>query len=1775
MKMKSRILLYALTAAVFAFCLRSMLVFANPDPCYECIEGVGCVDVGPRDPCKPCAACKELYGTSSSATGSGSSEGAPSLEWRVGRMNVAMVHDPFRLHAAKGPAFGFRLINRGTDTGEAMNGRPWQMGRHNRHNYEWHIDRNGDTYYVQDEFDNGVKFLWNGSDFVEQRMAEPHIPFMPFGSFKLERDGDKIVVYRACPVCQQFPGSNGGAGVCGNSGDSGGGGGCSSGSCAQPQGAPSPARKAWHTKEAMIFERRTTDNDIYHPTEIVARDGHSLTIEYTEDDLIDHVTMADGNTVTFTYNDDNLISHVQDSATGRSAHFTYTSDRSLEEVTDMGGQTFGFEFKGRNRQISAIKRPNSAGGWDTTTINLKPGSYARVQYPDGKNAYLGTLSGIYRIDNRSGLGETRHYWDFDYTWGIAIAESVDPKGRRTSYTYYDEPSPVNIIGKLKTKVDPSGLITSYTYDSRGNIATLSFSNASGLIEKTIRAYTYFPGTDSPSSATVTVEDGSGNVLSKNETTYELDDNGTPADTTDDIYLTVSEKSWSTPTIYSETTYHYNTNTWLLSEVRALVSGTDTYRTIKSYSYDADSRVTAVYDALSNAVHTTYDSFGRLASTYTVMSDGSTNTTSYTYDLLDRMIGVAYPDGTSESWVQAPCGCGMLIHTNRGGTVTSNSFNSTKLVSGVTVTTANGTVLSSVTYQYDSAGHITNTTDLLGNSQSSIYNSAGELVKSVDSLGRVTEYRYDAYGRQYMTIYPDGTTSVSTYDAAGRVVRTDRFESTDSVTPLQTHQYTYDAIGRRVTSTDPVGTVVSNTYDMMGRVVKVSKITSDTYTETEYDLLGNVVKQIGPVYTDATAQDRADATTSNSYDELNRVVTTTDPEGRTTTREYDADFDGSVKYMVNDNGRTNQVNYYDLATGRLLSNTVNGVTMVHEYNAVGSVTKTIYPDGSYTESIYDGPRVVSQISRTGNTNSFAFDAAGRRIAVTNSLGKVTKYAYDAVGNVTNMTDALNNSTKYAYDVMNRVTVTTLPDGRVSVNQYDALGRLASRSGAGSVPVSYEYDAAGKMTKLIDGEGNKTRFFYDCCQLTSKVYPDDTSYSYAYDARGRLLFRTDAKDVTTAYFYNNVGQVTNVDYATDTDIRYAYDNLGRMTSRVDAAGAWSWTYDGESSRVLTEVTPHSRTVSYTYNTNDTYQLASVSLDATHRTDYEWSNGRLTKVIAVAGAATNVFDYEYLAGSDLLEKTTYLNGVCAVDRTYDDVNRLLTISATNTAGTINSFTYWLDKTGRRTKRTDADGSHIDWGYDKYDQLTSAAKTNSANAAMDAAYKYGYRYDKVGNRLHEDRAQLDLDGTFNTLNQLTSRDWGGKLSLVGQVDNANSVVLVDGMTNAPPFYNATNWLGGGTVHAGSNSIPIVVKDGANGTETNQTVYMPATKPQQFTYDANGNLTSDGYRLYTWNNENRLTTIETDPSYADLSRRKSEFVYDGLGRRARRIDYSDWSGAGYATSNETAYVYDGWNLLSELTASNTIASYHVWGLDLSQSIQGAGGIGGLLAAADSSDTVRLFTYDGNGNVKDVLDDTGSSVAAYTYDPFGRLVNSTGPYAEDNKWRFSTKPFEEHWGLYYYGYRSYSPSLGRWCSRDPLGEAVFLRRRMKGLKGVERRALRQASLGPAYFFVANGSVNEIDRLGLISAECLGRWEQCVSDASESWSTCMADCGPSIGNPVGCAALCAYVCWPPATISCGACWAACGVGTTLVWAICAWSCNDWYEAQLDGCQPIVDNCRCED
>lgn len=227
---------------------------------------------------------------------------------------------------------------------------------------------------------------------------------------------------------------------------------------------------------------------------------------------------------------------------------------------------------------------------------------------------------------------------------------------------------------------------------------------------------------------------------------------------------------------------------------------------------------------------------------------------------------------------------------------------------------------------------------------------------------------------------------------------------------------------------------------------------------------------------------------------------------------------------------------------------------------------------------------------------------------------------------------------------------------------------------------------------------------------------------------------------------------------------------------------------------------------------------------------------------------------------------------------------------------------------------------------------------------------------------------------------------------------------------------------------------------------------------------------------ENRLIKSESLASVPDAAKVKVENLYDYMGRRVKKTVSSDYSGGFYTTTNVTTYMWDGFNIIAEMSDAG-YTNWYTYGLDLSGTLQGAGGVGGALAMTRDTGTATntyLYCFDGNGNVVNLVDAGDGIIAAtYEYSPFGSLIRSTGTMADDNPVRWSTKHTDDETGLVMYELRAYSPGLGRFIRRDP----------------VQERGGRNL-----YCFVKNRPIFAVDRLGLLSlCEIVGCCDKCDED----------------------------------------------------------------------------------
>lgn len=393
----------------------------------------------------------------------------------------------------------------------------------------------------------------------------------------------------------------------------------------------------------------------------------------------------------------------------------------------------------------------------------------------------------------------------------------------------------------------------------------------------------------------------------------------------------------------------------------------------------------------------------------------------------------------------------------------------------------------------------------------------------------------------------------------------------------------------------------------------------------------------------------------------------------------------------------------------------------------------------------------------------------------------------------------------------------------------------------------------------------------------------------------------------------------------------------------------------------------------------------------------------------------------------------------KSYDYLNRLTSTQSSMGVSPVSSSFYCYNTANQRTSVTNADSSYWIYQYDSLGQVKSGTKYWS-DGTLVAGQQFQYTFDTIGNRT-QTQSGGDSTGsnlrlanyTNNALNQIIGRDVPGYVDIQGSAIT-NAMVTVNGQIayRKGAYFReeiATN-SGSGSVWVGITNVATL----GNGTSlpysrTNSGNIFVAQTPEQFGYDADGNLTNDGRFAYAWDAENRLTNITSRAATPNASKLKLDMIYDYLGRRVQKI-VSTNNGEVYIAQCTNKCIYDSWDLIVELGPTNNPLRSYVWGMDTS------GGGDELIefSCYGISKTNSFVAYDGNENVVELLNaNDGTIMGQYEYGPFGEVLRSVGQLAVINPLRFATK-YHDETDLLYYGLRYFSASDGRWLSRDPASE---------------------------------------------------------------------------------------------------------------------------------------------
>ena len=770
-----------------------------------------------------------------------------------------------------------------------------------------------------------------------------------------------------------------------------------------------------------------------------------------------------------------------------------------------------------------------------------------------------------------------------------------------------------------------------------------------------------------------------------------------------------------------------------------------------------------------------------------------------------------------------------------------------------------------------------------------------------------------------------------------------------------------------------------------------------------------------------------------HDFLGRRVVSEGPSGTETTA-YDGSTPRAVSTTVaaGDVVRTTE-NVYD-GLGELVGSVRDGVSSVREEkyeqssNEWWKVVRTVVSAGGETNSVSETRERVTGLSDAVRSQVVRISPDG--------VATETTASYDPATDLTVETTTSPVDGTVVRTLRHGLVLSIATPSGTTEYAYDELGRVV-RETCGAAVAETEYSPAGDVAARRTRTGEAS-------------YAEET---YAYDSFGNRVAETNALGCATETAYDADGNAVEVSGAATYPVRFAYDTEGRRTllSTTRDGTIWdvtTWEYDPATGRRLAKQHADGSRYATTYTPDGLESVVT-------RPSLQWKENvydakrQLVGVVSNDGSENAAFEYD-----DFGRMTAASN---AASYTASMLHRNGT--ATNEVVSVGTNSFEIGRTvdmfGRQDGRGVA-GREFQWiSYDGIGRVGSITGQTAvvtyaySEDGMDAGYAVSLAAGaNVVRHVSRDTYRPGLvTSVSNIVNGVAVLGFGYQHDAAGRVLSRNGdtfaynergeiVFSRRGAENAEEDSYAYDQIGNFTSTICGGVTNVYFANELNQYESVDSVAV------SFTSD--GGIVADGLLQFAYDSAGRLSTVSTGGVAI------ATFQYDALGRRVRKTT----QGATHT------YVYDGWNLVLERIerdGGETDTVEYFWGKDMSGSLGGAGGIGGLLYLKHNG-AAFVPLYDANGNVMQYVDATGAVVASYVYDAFGRTLASAGTHAELFRFRFSTKYHDPESGLVYYGYRFYSPNLARWLTRDPLEE--------------------QGGLN-LYAFCANDAIGQVDPYGLI------------------------------------------------------------------------------------------------
>lgn len=849
----------------------------------------------------------------------------------------------------------------------------------------------------------------------------------------------------------------------------------------------------------------------------------------------------------------------------------------------------------------------------------------------------------------------------------------------------------------------------------------------------------------------------------------------------------------------------------------------------TFTYTGDG-LAEVTDARGRQLEFEHDS-GRLVEIR--IKEGAT-LVQYAYDSSGQLIQAIYPDGKTRSYLYAEP-ANMCVDAT--GPCSASDF--PNRITGV----FDENTIRVLTVTYDEFGRVVDSTRPLGDQATNLQYHPTSMQRQMEITGQGrSEYLFESsmYRRPLSRALYDGSTLIGTetweypsnklstrhtnrngvstrriFNAVGlqtELIEAERKGANSNLPERRTTETTWsaDSLPR------PVETVVR---DGAGLAVLAEEVVYNARGQVESRTLIDPATSQGRVtqMTFCEAPDVADPLAACPIEGLVRTVTA--PGGAVTTFRYrDEDHSGcavaphacewrkgDLWQTIGPEGHVVEVLAYDAAGRAVSMHDPNGVRTDLTFNSRGHLVEIVQRGSSASQDAVtsltwtDDGLLASVEDPDGVVLTREYDAAGRLVALEDSLGNLQELTLDAGGNViqedvrdaaavvvrtlsrvfdgisrvASEADAFTNATDLTWDAAGNLLTATDAAGTLTQNTYDNLDRLVGMVqdvGGIAAAVAIEYDTLDRVTKVTDPKGLDTGYAYnafgDLLELDS---PDTGVTAFIYDAAGNLASREDARGVLASYTHDDLGRVTAVDYpGTAEDVAYTWDvapgtcgsgetfGAGRLGTMVDGSGSTAYCYDRRGNLVRKVQTTGGIALQVRYGYTLADRLAWIEYPDGTRVDYgRNANGDVASVaVTRPGQSQQVLvsgvDWHPFGPPAAIE---WAGGRLQL-RDLDAAGQPILISDGEVDGLSAGFGF--SAVGNLTSITDLAAmvpTEVSLGYDPLGRLTGFLDGQTALPIES------YGYDATGNRaLFEDGNGSQIYSYPSHSHRLTSVDGAGR---------------------------------------------------------------------------------------------------------------------------------------------------------------------------------------------------------------------------------------------------------------------------------------------------------------------------------------------------------------------------------------------------------------------------------